>query len=262
MCLPYFHDIPTGIFCLLVCCVSLNVLLGNDFKDSIGGMIDSAYTFSFQGFSDEMDYWVDADGELAIWYKALGSTYLWFIGPLPYLGSNVAAIYSASNTLEKKCPNNEGYVWNWKYDNNFYISSGFSDTNDFYIKCANEDDFCTSQNPCGTDQGDCDTHDECQDDLSCGSNNCPDYLGFHSEFDCCYVPTVGDEHFCTNANPCAVNEGDCDSNNQCKTNLFCDPTSSCLAYLGFTSGVNCCSTGSQCKIHEITLKQKRFTRTL
>ena len=150
--------------------------------------------------------------------------------------------------------------WNWNYKD--IIAGMVKPTNDVYIKCANEDDFCTSQNPCGTDQGDCDTHDECQDDLSCGSNNCPDYLGFHSEFDCCYVPTVGDEHFCTNANPCAVNEGDCDSNNQCKTNLFCDPTSSCPAYLGFTSGVNCCSTGSQCKIHEITLKQRRFTRTL
>ena len=100
-------------------------------------MIDSAFTFSFQGFSDEMDYWVDADGELAIWYKALGSVDQWFIGPLPYLGSNVAAIYSASNTLEKKCPNNEGYVWNWKYDHDPYAeSSGYTNTNDVYIKCV------------------------------------------------------------------------------------------------------------------------------
>ena len=60
-------------------------------------------------------------------------------------------------------------------------------TNDVYIKCANEDDFCTSQNPCATDQGDCDIHDECQDGLFCGSNNCPASLGFHSEFDCCYA---------------------------------------------------------------------------
>ena len=214
--------------------------------------------YTFQGYINGMDYWVDAEGGNAIWYNVFSSTDSWAIGYLVNLGSFTAAMYSSSYTLEKKCPNNEGHIWNW----NFYDGSSWSSTNDVYIKCANEDDFCTSENQCETNQGDCDTHDECQDGLACGSNNCPDYLGFHSEFDCCYVPTVGDEHFCTNANPCAVNEGDCDSNNQCKTNLFCDPTSSCLAYLGFTSGVNCCSTGSQCKIHEITLKQKRFTRTL
>ena len=88
-------------------------------------------------------------------------------------------IYSTSYTLEKKCPNNEGYVWNW----NFWDGYSFILTNDVYIKRSNEDDFCISENPCGTDQGDCDTHNECQDGLFCGSNNCLDYLlaGFISE---------------------------------------------------------------------------------
>ena len=66
------------------------------------------------------------------------------------------------------------------------------------------------------------------------------------EFDCCYAPTVGDEHFCTIANPCEVDEGDCDSNNECQTNLLCDITISCPAYLGFASDVNCCSSGCKC----------------
>ena len=138
MCLPYFHDIPTGIFCLLVCCVSLNVLLGNDFKDSIGGMIDSAYTFSFQGFSDEMDYWIDTDGEKAIWYLSSDSvTYNWAIGNLPNLGSNAAYMYSSSYTLEKKCPNNdEGNVWNWWFAD--YITNSYVETNDVYVKSVNE----------------------------------------------------------------------------------------------------------------------------
>ena len=119
--------------------------------------------------------------------------------------------------------------------------SSFIATNDVYIKCVNEDDFCTSGNPCGSDEGDCDTHDECQDGLFCESNNCADSLGFHSEFDCCYVPTVGNEYFCTSDNPCAVDEGDCDSNNECQTNLICDIENSCPSYLGFASDVNCCS---------------------
>ena len=189
-----------------------------------------------------MDYWIDAEGENAIWYRAHS---YWNINKLDYLGTPHADIYGSINILEEKCPNNEGYVWNWFYDNYGSVVA----TNDVYIKCANEDDFCTTEYQCGTDQGDCDTHDECQDGLFCGSNNCPDSLGFHSEFDCCYVPTIGDEHFCTTENPCAVDEGDCDSNDECQTNLFCYPGVSCQAYLGFASDVNCCSSGSECKCH-------------
>ena len=34
-------------------------------------------------------------------------------------------------------------------------------------------------------EGNCDAHDECLEDLFCGSNNCPASLGFDSEIDCC-----------------------------------------------------------------------------
>ena len=159
-----------------------------------------------------MDYFVDGAEEKAIWHLETGSSNHWAIGHPANLGSGTVDMYSSINTLEKKCPNNEGYVWNWMYA----PYGSFIATDDVYIKCANENDFCTSENPCGTDQGDCDTHDECQDDLVCGSNNCPDSLGYHSEFDCCYTPTVGDEHFCTTSNPCAENEGDCDSYDECR----------------------------------------------
>ena len=205
------------------------------------GSIEGIYTF--QGFSDEMDYWVDAEGENAIWYKSLDN-YYWIIAPLEHLGSFYAQIITTSSTLEKKCPNNEGYVWNWNYGVHLATNS-FVATNDVSIKCANEDDFCTPENPCGTNQGDCDTHDECQDGLKCGSNNCPDSIGFHSDFDCCYAPPVGDEDFCTTDNPCAVDEGDCDSSNECQTNLIC--VNNCPAYLGFNSDVNCCSDTYGCK---------------
>ena len=47
------------------------------------------------------------------------------------------------------------------------------------------EDFCTTSNPCADDQGDCDSNSECQSNLFCGSNNCPAYLGFGSEVDCC-----------------------------------------------------------------------------
>ena len=58
-------------------------------------------------------------------------------------------------------------------------------------------------------------HIECQDGLACGSNNCPASLGFDSEFDCCYQPTIGDEHFCASGMPCGEDEGDCDQGEWC-----------------------------------------------
>ena len=183
------------------CCETLNVLFENDVKDK-WGKFEGVYTF--QGFSDGMDFWVDAEGEHAIWYLASGSVYHWMIGSLVNLGSNTSTIYSSSNTLEKQCPNNEGgNVWDWFYDPD---GSSFIATNDVYMKCANEDDKCTSEDQCGTNEGDCDTHDECYDGLLCGSNNCKEFweddkgehaiwytFGYHPELDSCYAPTVRDE---------------------------------------------------------------------
>ena len=75
----------------------------------------------------------------------------------------------------------------------------------------------------------------------CGLDNCPQSKGYSPEDDCCYGVFVGDDEFCTtDTNPCGVDEGDCDSNNECQTNLICDTANSCPAYLGFASDVNCC----------------------
>ena len=216
-------------------------MLENDAKEARGNY-EGIYTF--HGFSDGIDYWM-SEGEIVLWYRK-SSTSQWRFAPLAYLGSYTAGIKSVPGKLEKECPNNEGYVWNWVYS----TGGSYIATNDVYIKCANEDDFCTSENPCGTDEGDCDTHDECQVNLFCGSNNCPNYLGFHSEFDCCYAPAIGDEHFCSPTNPCGQHEGDCDSTNECQTNLICDTAHSSPAYLGFMSDVNICvniSEVSRCK---------------
>ena len=222
------------LFSLLACCPTLNILLTNDVEDSWGNY-EGVYTF--QGFNDGKDFWVDTEGDIALWYRS--AAYAWVISPISYIG-NSGPIYSSSDH-NMNCPNNEGYVWNWKFHN----GQSYIATNDINIKCANENDFCTSENLCGTNQGDCDTHDECQDGHKCGSNNCPDSIGFHSDFDCCYAPPVGDEDFCTTDNPCAVDEGDCDSSNECQTNLIC--ANNCPAYLGFMSDVNCCSDTYGCK---------------
>ena len=103
-----------------------------------------------------------------------------------------------------------------------------------------DDEFCYC-NTCLENEGDCDYHDECKDDLVCGINNCPASLGFDSEVDCCYQLPVGDFwNFCASGMPCGENEGDCDSQDECQDGLFCG-YNNCPAYLKFHPDVDCCS---------------------
>ena len=112
---------------------------------------------------------------------------------------------------------------------------------------SEEEDFCTLENPCTENQGDCDSNSDCLNELVCGFDNCPHSIDYDTKVDCCYNASIGSYDYCTTYNPCGVNEGDCDSDNECQTNHFCDITNSCPAYLGFASDVNCCV--GRCKSH-------------
>ena len=92
---------------------------------------------------------------------------------------------------------------------------------------------------CAENEGDCDFNYQCKDGQSCGSNNCPVSDSFGSNTDCCYVPTVGDEDFCTPEYPCGADEGDCDSNEECQSELFCG-LNNCPNFLGVSSVLDCC----------------------
>ena len=54
------------MYSLIACCPTLNVTLYNDVKDKYANF-EGVYTF--QGFSDGMDYWVDTSDQNAIWYS-------------------------------------------------------------------------------------------------------------------------------------------------------------------------------------------------
>ena len=166
----FFYD--SSNFLLKVCCSALNITTG------IYNGLDGTYTSGTE-FVNEMDYWVSPTEEYALWYGISGSSYFWILGPIAEIGSLNVFMYTSVG--EKKCPNNEGYILNWNYAN----SGSWILAEDFLIKCTNEDDFCTSANPCGLNQGDCDLHVECQSGLECGSSNCPDSLGFEEDEDCC-----------------------------------------------------------------------------
>ena len=87
-------------------------------------------------------------------------------------------------------------------------------------------------NPCEENEGDCDNDNECQVGLKCGKD-CPAYLGFGPNINCCRKSVNGDKQFCTSKNPCEENEGDCDNDNECQKGLKCG-IDNCPAYLGFT----------------------------
>ena len=112
----------------------------------------------------------------------------------------------------------------------------------FSVNCANvingQIGFCACHT-CSELEGDCDFNDQCREGLRCGSNNCPASIEFDGHTDCCYEANVGDENFCITNEPCEVNEGDCDSNEECKSHLFCG-SNNCPASLGFSSSVDCC----------------------
>ena len=124
----------------------------------------------------------------------------------------------------------------------------------FSVDCANVSNgdfgFCHC-NACLENEGDCDNHNECPNGLLCGSNNCPDHLAFNSEVDCCYALTVGNEHFCTAANPCGQDEGDCDSHEECQGSLICGSVN-CPTYLGFSPDTDCCYDNSQSVVGDET----------
>ena len=112
----------------------------------------------------------------------------------------------------------------------------------FSVNCANvingKIGFCACKS-CSNFEGNCDFDDQCLDGLRCGTNNCLDLFGFDTNTDCCYSAIVGDEDFCSIDEPCEINEGDCDSNDECKNHLFCG-SKNCPSSLGLLSSADCC----------------------
>ena len=110
------------------------------------------------------------------------------------------------------------------------------------VDCENvingEIGFCACHT-CSELEGDCDSDYQCRKGLRCGSNNCPTSFGFDTNNDCCYVSTIGDEDFCTSLHKCDIDEGDCDSIDECKSHLFCG-SNNCPESYGNSTSVDCC----------------------
>ena len=57
-----------------------------------------------------------------------------------------------------------------------------------------------------------------------------------------FIPFLGSFNSCTISNPCEVNEGDCDTDDECKHGLSCG-SNNCADSLGFDTEVDCCFVG-------------------
>ena len=73
---------------------------------------------------------------------------------------------------------------------NFHFSFLFSFLFPFYFSYSGGDSCCSSSFPCGLGGGDCDTDADCQGNLVCGTENCPNssLYSFDSTDDCCQDP--------------------------------------------------------------------------
>ena len=77
----------------------------------------------------------------------------------------------------------------------FFSDNDTSSDGPFHLKIHSEldlgpvngdDDWCTTEKPCGQDEGNCETDDHCLEGYICGYRNCPSELGFASETNCCF----------------------------------------------------------------------------
>ena len=113
------------------------------------------------------------------------------------------------------------------------------------IKCTGVDDCCKPERLCGENEGDCDSNKDCKEGLTCGLDNCTGST-FDKTDDCCMFSLLsiiflivesllkdclasgtafqkcdGHDSCCRKDYLCGINEGDCDSDADCKQGLKC-----------------------------------------
>ncbi len=88
--------------------------------------------------------------------------------------------------------------------------------------------FCRDE-ACEAQEGDCDSHSDCSGSLRCLSDRGPDY-GWRNWVDVCESRANGAADYCSSEFRCAVDEGHCDSTDECQSGLTCVPLTSYLAF--------------------------------
>ena len=104
-------------------------------------------------------------------------------------------------------------------------------------------DYCSTDCPCGAEQGDCDSDAECTTGLVC-MRDTGGLFGFDPEVDTCMEPcspeALGTPDFCSPECPCESGEGDCDGDSDCATGGVC--VKNVGASYGFAADVDVCES--------------------
>src|SRR5690606_22059460 len=101
--------------------------------------------------------------------------------------------------------------------------------------------FCHPSCPCASEQGDCDSDDDCAPGLTC-MRDTGALFGWDPEIDVC-LPIctdigLGTPDFCSPGCPCSAGEGDCDSDRDCADGAVC--AKNVGAHFGFAADVDVC----------------------
>jgi len=111
---------------------------------------------------------------------------------------------------------------------------------------------CSPTDKCGHGQGDCDTHDDCEDGMFCGKNNCNEFSSEATDgADCCFEPVCNGHSLAFNCcgpdKKCAEGFGDCDADEDCADGLVCG-FNNCGDFVGNTvDGVSPSAEADCCK---------------
>ena len=89
-----------------------------------------------------------------------------------------------------------------------------------------------------TCEGDCNSNEDCEGSLKCGTNNCQGPF-FAEENDCCSDKCDGGDSCCSEEYPCGEGEGDCDSDSECRDGFLCG-SDNCKKGSTFDDGDDCC----------------------
>jgi len=113
-----------------------------------------------------------------------------------------------------------------------------------------EEDYCKACGPCEEGQGDCNSDEECAEGLFCISNVGSDF-GFEATVDVCMARgddecsgLEGDWDYCRFCGPCEENQGDCDSDEECRIGLAC--VDDIGDQFGWPPGVDVCRVNQEC----------------
>lgn len=102
-------------------------------------------------------------------------------------------------------------------------------------------DYCALCGPCAAEAGDCDDSDQCASGLTCVAD-VGDSYGWWATTDVCLQLECplepGDPDYCVVCGPCESEQGDCDSDSECGTDLVC--VNNVGATYGFTYYTDVC----------------------